>query len=753
MLLLQEPSMVPMPMEVMVQKVKTPHVRDMGHNWGLSRGVDDDSRTVLHYLALAGDFPTMSLAVEELFDEQSVNKKNIAPRKDSKGRTALDYAELFKRPRLAEMIARQVVNAQIMSFGAWFVKHDFSLSILKMCFVLTPQLKKHLVVDDNMIDAFIALTRGMFEHEFYESVEWFFFGEWQVIRRLCRRGITIADDMNTMLMVCSSYRCVHLYNKTRHYVMETYLHHLREEVNELCADWDGVEDLEVFIRRNCNFYVNIKTSYSYVLKNADLAALPKEDGSHLFGYFVGTYCPSMVSQTRLSLLRHLVKDLQKQDSSQLLTLHQVVWGRLWYTLAEYIKILDVNLNAPLLSDERLYAWAVSMFSDNREVTDLHSLSIGELLCFVAVIDDAYSTLCWLFQQCSASKPILNGKNLVQVACTPGNLIVLKAMVSGGLGGYSGADVVTESRCGVLLALSHGHYDIAKYLLFTAKVLAGSDHEDQNGLTAIYFARRSRVTFLESYSRIASAVRALEQADALVHAGMPAAYLWKMLPEDMFTLLGSGQFFTQLSTTCLDCGRIGMCRRILEVFLAHNLNGNVDGKAKDIIKVFRECLSHLAESPQIANRAILQAYLRMYITKLKTAIPAFAARLIQALYRGRRVYCQYKHYRRRFNALLDKWAAFCPVWSQAVKFLTEIQVTKLSPTSWSEIHQRNKMIVCEDGLDMLLPDSGSSLVKAEQEVEAFDVSAQSPPLLTLVSSVVLTPATEQHVVTSIEMSGL
>eukprot|EP01034_Spumella_vulgaris_P000696 gene696-919_t len=95
-------------------------------------------------------------------------------------------------------------------------------------------------------------------------------------------------------------------------------------------------------------------------------------------------------------------------------------------------------------------------------------------------------------------------------------VILKAMVSGELGGYSAADVVTNSHC--------------------AKVTHGAHHQECNGNTAIHYALQSGVDSLIRWGQEKSVHCVMDDACALLREGMPAAVLWKMLPFSVFTQL-------------------------------------------------------------------------------------------------------------------------------------------------------------------------------------------------------------------------
>eukprot|EP01034_Spumella_vulgaris_P030105 gene30105-37266_t len=653
----------------------------------------------------------MSKAILEKIKGEFFGGKAFVSICDSKGRTALDYAVLFKRPQLAGFLAQHMVQCRFLLFGRWPDNHDTSKSYeldVKDLFSLSKNLSDHFVLDEQMRDAFHALMEVFLEIEKCECAEWFLFGEWQLAHRM--NGKQFTHYFQLILSVCFRYPCMNMRGFSKDDVEEKFRPALRQEVNRLCEQWDGVQSLDKFLERNCDLYLGADPNKSsYIMKTEEMkAVLNNGHGRRLFGYLIRTYSMSPGSATRVSLFRRLVKALQQHDPDLLPSLHEIVKGRLWYMLSEYIKLCYVNLSAPLSSDSRLYAHAVSTTADSAAINALENLSICQYLCIVAVMEDCYYALGGLLGQLGFSNsPMFKGMNLVQLACSCGNLVVLKGLIQDdmfldGSGGYSAADIVTETHCGVLLALSHGHIRLAGYVIAVADFLMRADHEDENGMTAVYYTLISEIKPLVEWARCQLVLLAMADARKLISEGMPTAVLLTLLPYVEFEHINCMEV---VARTGVQNGRIGFCRALFDMYFEQICKPENSKLYLRLIQIFQRCLKDM---PDLSNRDTLSCHLRIFLWKVKTATPAWAARLIQAQFRGRVVYRQYKHY----LGGSEEWTAFRRIWSSAVKCVDEW--TGLSLISWSEIHQRHKMIVCEDGLDMLLPDNGSSLM-TENEI--------------------------------------
>eukprot|EP01034_Spumella_vulgaris_P044329 gene44329-55127_t len=88
-----------------------------GHHEALLMGVDDEKRNVLHYAAMASDIPHSIVTLLDALELFSAGA-SLHLAVDAKGRTALDYAIIFKRKDSLKLLATCQIDAKIAKFKA-----------------------------------------------------------------------------------------------------------------------------------------------------------------------------------------------------------------------------------------------------------------------------------------------------------------------------------------------------------------------------------------------------------------------------------------------------------------------------------------------------------------------------------------------------------------------------------------------------------------------------------------------------------
>eukprot|EP01034_Spumella_vulgaris_P034000 gene34000-41934_t len=455
--------------------------------------IDDDGRNILHYAVFCDNINILEFAVlQRLMQYPDSDRLFVAC--DKQGRTALDYAIMFKKQPFINMLALHTLRVKSVQYvadprGKTNDPQDF-LDRLQSHFTIKGMTLENLPIPEDNRDFFSKTLDQLVSFGYTSSVKWLVDGPWQIDRRLCRnrdvdsfylekmletlKGSMFEKFVNTSASLRAGAITAGLFNPSQPdvpIVSEKINKLLFSTLYETCRKWnDKKGNLEKFLdsiqNKNARYLPqqNYSLLYKVTVYDPYLRGLKGNFATELIQKFLVMYGANLggsLVRQRYETFEYMCSKLTSR--SKIPSLHVFIQGRQSHMLQSYVMMQNIDLQRPLKSDSKLFQFAASL-SWTQLIAMSPEITVCQFLTAYAAAVDLLPAFCWLVKQCQPLKFLIGNKNPLQIAAINGAYIVVKHSLM--TGRYSKADLVANNLDIVQSVIQNKDFIMADLLVAT-----------------------------------------------------------------------------------------------------------------------------------------------------------------------------------------------------------------------------------------------------------------------------------------------
>eukprot|EP01034_Spumella_vulgaris_P035792 gene35792-44138_t len=463
-------------------------------------GADNDGRSVLHHAVLLGDHAMLGTLASTAYylsigDGKQAQLVFPFSARDSKGRTALDYAIAFKQVNLVQL-KTNTLNELVVLYGkeAKLLKaktDEANLLLLEKYFRIKGVSQKGVVLDT--LSLCLTLAYSMIfcghtksAHFFADEAGWDF--NHSVVAPGKDHFLTNAAWFCTLTPYHPD-----VYGTTQSQEVINQIHaELAVEIHRLYDSWDcntmtAVQFMEskqigeVVDAATGRRLFDIQEPLSEGMRTRKTA-----QGDSILQLWLHDILTSNSDPLfRTELLEYFLERADEQGIAHP-HLGQMALAVQPDLLQWYVERYWINLQAPLDTDltEVKYSTYSSWMLDNNKQRQA-GLKICEYLCAATVSCEHSVNFAWLFAQCPNPRFTIHGSNMLQLATITGRYAITRFCIMTGL--FRLEEMFAGGINALHLAIISGDRAVPLYLL---PLVGNVSHSDPSDFTPCHFALTS-----------------------------------------------------------------------------------------------------------------------------------------------------------------------------------------------------------------------------------------------------------------------